>query len=111
LTDGVSIIGKSWAPQNMGNRAGQSINDTMEPVSKYTGPALEKAGGVLGGVTGPTVGAIGNFGKAWGEQLGVGHGNEGGGPAKQQEAEAERMKEPVGGKEQNAGNPLGLNNP
>ena len=47
-------------------------------------------------------------GEAFGTQAGVGFGNKEGGPAKQEEAEAARMKEPVGGKEQTAENPLGL---
>lgn len=40
--------------------------------------------------------------------MSIGFGNKEGGPAKQQEAEAQKMKEPIGGKEQNADNPLGL---
>ena len=48
-------------------------------------------------------------GKAFGEQAGVGFGNAEGGPAKAAEREGERMKKPVGGEEQTADNPLGLN--
>lgn len=48
-------------------------------------------------------------GEAFGDTVGVGYGNKEGGPAKQQEAEGERMKQPVGGQEQTADNPLGLN--
>lgn len=48
-------------------------------------------------------------GEAFGDTVGVGFGNKEGGPAKQQEAEAGKMKEPIGGQEQTADNPLGLN--
>lgn len=48
-------------------------------------------------------------GKAFGEQAGVGFGNAEGGPAAAAEKEGERMKQPVGGEEQTADNPLGLN--
>jgi hypothetical protein len=47
-------------------------------------------------------------GKGWGETLGVGYGNAEGGPAKAEEAEHQRMKEDLGGKEQTGDNPLGL---
>lgn len=95
-------------PEEMGDAAGQKINDVLSPVGQYTGKGLETAAAPVGGIVKPTVGAVMEFGKGWGDQLGVGFGNEGGGPAKQQEAEGQKMKEPIGGKEQNADNPLGL---
>lgn len=69
---------------------------------------METGAGALGGVVEPLVGGVMKGGKAWGEETGVGFGNAEGGPAKAQEAEGQRMKEPFGGKEQNAENPLGL---
>ena len=48
-------------------------------------------------------------GQAFGEQAGVGFGNSEGGPAKAAEAEKERVAKPLGGGEQTADNPLGLN--
>ncbi|EXJ91353.1 hypothetical protein A1O1_04465 [Capronia coronata CBS 617.96] len=100
----------SWysKPENFGNKAGDKVEGMLSPVGKYTGPALQKAGGPIGGLVDPTIGGVMRMGKGWGEQVGVGFGNHEGGPAKQEEAEAQRMKEPVGGKEQNAENPLGL---
>ncbi|KAL2428471.1 hypothetical protein ABEF91_008659 [Exophiala dermatitidis] len=100
----------SWyqKPEDLGNAAGDKVEGVLSPVGKHAGPVLETAGKPLGGVLGPTVGGVMNFGKGWGEQMGVGFGNHEGGPAKAQEAEEKRMKEPFGGKEQNAENPLGL---
>jgi len=92
----------------MGNAAGEKIQEVLSPVGQYTGTALKHVAGPIGGLVDPTVGGVMRMGKGWGEQLGVGFGNYEGGPAQAQEAEAKRMKEPVGGKEQNADNPLGL---
>lgn len=63
----------------------------------------------MGGIVDPLVGGVMRSGEAFGDTVGVGYGNKEGGPAKQQEAEGERMKQPVGGQEQTADNPLGLN--
>lgn len=100
----------SWysKPESLGNSAGDKIQDTLSPVGKHAGPVLEKAGGPIGGIVDPTVGGIMRAGKGWGDQIGVGFGNEGGGPAKQQEAEQENLKKGLGGNEQNGENPLGL---
>lgn len=57
----------------------------------------------------PLVGGVMKSGKGFGETVGVGYGNAEGGPAKAAEAEGEKMKQPVGGKDQTADNPLGLN--
>lgn len=92
----------------MGNVAGEKIQSTLSPVSNATGPVFEKGAGVIGGAVDPLVGGVMRAGKGWGEQLGVGYGNAEGGPAKAQEAEHQRMKEPLGGKEQTGDNPLGL---
>ncbi|KIW87240.1 uncharacterized protein Z519_12143 [Cladophialophora bantiana CBS 173.52] len=100
----------SWAskPQRLGDSAGEKIEGTLSPVGKHVGKGLETVARPVGGIVDPTVGSIMRMGKGWGEQLGVGYGNYEGGPAKQEEAEGQRMKEPFGGKEQNADNPLGL---
>lgn len=81
----------------------------MNPVGKYAGKGLETVGKPVGGIVDPVAGGIMRSGEAFGDTLGVGYGNKEGGPAKQQEAEAERMRQPVGGQEQTADNPLGLN--
>lgn len=77
-------------------------------MSNTVGTGLEKVAGPVGGLVEPLVGGVMKTGEAFGTQANVGFGNKGGGPAKQAEAEGERMKEPLGGKEQNADNPLGL---
>merc|ERR1712230_315369 len=102
--------GGSWVskPEEMGNNIGGKIEDTLSPVGKYAGKGFEKAAQPIGGVVDPTVGGIMRMGKGFGDQFGVGFGNEGGGPAKQQEAEHENLKKGLGGNEQNASNPLGL---
>ncbi|KIX92027.1 uncharacterized protein Z520_12242 [Fonsecaea multimorphosa CBS 102226] len=102
--------GGSWAskPENLGNKAGEKIENTLSPVGNVMGKGFETIGGPVKGIVDPTVGGLMRAGKGWGDQLGVGYGNHEGGPAKQEEAEGQRMKEPFGGKEQNADNPLGL---
>ncbi|KIW25723.1 uncharacterized protein PV07_08878 [Cladophialophora immunda] len=102
--------GGSWLskPEEFGNNAGAKIEDTLSPVGNVTGKAFEALGRPIHGVVDPAVGGVMRMGKGWGEQLGVGYGNHEGGPAKQEEAEGQRMKEPFGGKKQNADNPLGL---
>lgn len=77
-------------------------------MSKYAGKGFETIGKPVGGLLEPLVGGVMKGGKAWGEEMNVGYGNAEGGPAKAAEAEGQRMKEPFGGKEQNAENPLGL---
>ncbi|KEF52164.1 uncharacterized protein A1O9_11791, partial [Exophiala aquamarina CBS 119918] len=100
----------SWyeKPEGLGNSVGGKVQETLEPVSQKTGPVLETVGKPVGGLVEPLVGGIMKGGKAWGTEVGVGYGNAEGGPAKQAEAEGQKMKEPFGGKEQNADNPLGL---
>ena len=93
----------------MGNSAGDKIQSTLNPVGQYAGKGLEKAAGPVGGIVDPLVGGVMRSGKGFGEQTGVGFGNAEGGPGKAAEAEGERMKQPVGGQEQTADNPLGLN--
>lgn len=100
--------GATWTEET-GNAAGDWVQDKLHPVGQYTGKGLEQVGKPLGGIIDPTVGAVMRGGEAFGNQLNVGYGNKEGGPAKQQEAEGERMKQPIGGEEQNAENPLGLN--
>lgn len=101
---------ESWLqkPEGFGNAAGDKIQETLKPVGDIAGKGFETIGRPVGGLVDPTVGGIMRAGKGWGEQLGVGFGNHEGGPAKQEEAEGKRMKEPVGGKEQTGDNPLGL---
>jgi len=102
--------GGSWysKPESMGNNAGDKVQSMLSPVGKYTGKGLGMVGSPVGGIVDPLLGGIMKGGKAFGEQAGVGFGNAEGGPGKAAEAEAERMKEPFGGKEQDADNPLGL---
>lgn len=96
-------------PEGMGNSAGDWIQDKLNPVGKYTGKGLETIGKPVGGIVDPLVGGVMRSGEAFGDTVGVGYGNKEGGPAKQKEAEGQRMKEPTGGQEQTADNPLGLN--
>jgi len=103
-------VGTPWyeKPEELGNTAGEQIQSVLSPVGDIAGKGLGTAGKPLGGVVDPVVGGVMRSGKAFGEQLGVGYGNHEGGPAAAEEKEAKRMKEPFGGKEQNADNPLGL---
>ncbi|ETI19448.1 hypothetical protein G647_09282 [Cladophialophora carrionii CBS 160.54] len=100
----------SWytKPEEKGNSIGGKIQGALSPVGNVAGPALEKGAAPVGALLGSSVGGIMKGGQAWGEQLGVGYGNAEGGPAKAQEAEYQRMKEDLGGKEQTGDNPLGL---
>ena len=93
----------------MGNAAGDKVQSALNPVGKYAGKGLETVSKPVGGVVEPLVGGVMKSGKGFGDTVGVGFGNAEGGPAKQAEAEGERMKKPVGGQEQTADNPLGLN--
>ena len=85
------------------------MQDKLNPVGKYTGKGFETIGKPVGGIVDPLVGGLMRSGEGWGDTLGVGFGNKEGGPAKQQEAEGERMKQSIGGEEQTGDNPLGLN--
>lgn len=96
-------------PEGMGNSAGEWIQGTLNPVGQYAGKGLETVTKPVGALVDPIVGGVMRGGEAFGDQVGVGYGNKEGGPAKQQEAEGVRMKQPVGGEEQTADNPLGLN--
>ncbi|KIW63103.1 hypothetical protein PV04_09979 [Phialophora macrospora] len=100
----------SWytKPGEKGDAFGEKIQGALSPVGNKVGPVLEKGAGPIGALVDPLAGGIFKGGKAWGEQLGVGYGNAEGGPAKAQEAEYQRMKEDLGGKEQTGDNPLGL---
>lgn len=77
----------------MGNVAGKGLETVSKPV---------------GALVDPLVGGVLKVGETFGNEMSVGYGNKDGGPAKQAEAEHQKMKEPLGGKEQNADNPLGL---
>ena len=93
----------------MGNSAGEWVQGKLNPVGQYTGKGLETVAKPVGGIVDPLLGGVMRGGEAFGDQMGFGFGNKEGGPAKQQEAEAERMKQPIAGEEQTADNPLGLN--
>ncbi|KIX03668.1 uncharacterized protein Z518_07221 [Rhinocladiella mackenziei CBS 650.93] len=102
--------GEPWytKPELMGNTVGDRLKEVLSPVGQHVGPVFSHSARPVGGVVEPTVGGVMKMGKGWGEQLGVGFGNHEGGPANQMEAEGEKMKEQIGGKEQTADNPLGL---
>ena len=87
---------------------GDKIQGGLSPLGKPLGKGLETVAQPIGGIVNPLVGGLMRSGEAFGDTVGVGFGNKEGGPAAQQEAEGQRMKEQVGGKEQNADNPLGL---
>jgi hypothetical protein len=92
----------------MGNAAGDKISDTMAPVGNVAGKGLGAISGPVGSIVDPVLGGVLRAGETFGNETGVGFGNKEGGPAKQQEAEAQKMKEPIGGKDQTGDNPLGL---
>ena len=77
-------------------------------MGKYAGKGFETVSAPVGALVDPLVGGVMKVGETFGNEVNVGYGNKEGGPAKQREAEGQKMKEPLGGKEQNADNPLGL---
>ena len=95
-------------PEDMGNKAGDAIEGTLQPVGKYVGKGLETVSKPLGGVIDPLVGGLMRSGEAFGNQANVGFGNKDGGPAKAGEKEAAELKKGIGGKEESGDNPLGL---
>lgn len=92
----------------MGNTAGDKIDSTLSPVGNKVAGGLNYVVAPVGGLVDGVAGGLMKSGEAVGETLGVGFGNKDGGPKKAEEKEGERMKEPIGGKEQNKDNPLGL---
>ncbi|RVX68371.1 hypothetical protein B0A52_07371 [Exophiala mesophila] len=96
-------------PESYGNAAGDKIEGFLSPVGNVTGKAFETGAAPVGSLVDGTVGSVMRMGKGFGDQFGVGFGNEEGGPAKQKEAEEKKLKEDLGGQEQTADNPLGLN--
>ena len=93
----------------MGNSAGDWVEGKLSPVGQYAGKGFETIGKPVGGIVDPLVGGLMRTGEGFGNMVGVGYGNKEGGPAKQQEAEGERMKASTAGQEQTGENPLGLN--
>lgn len=85
------------------------MQSKLNPVGQYAGKGFETVGKPIGGIVDPIVGGIMRGGETFGDNMGVGYGNKDGGPAKQQEAEGEKLKQPTAGEEQTADNPLGLN--
>ncbi|KAL8732650.1 MAG: hypothetical protein Q9166_002625 [cf. Caloplaca sp. 2 TL-2023] len=90
-----------------GNAAGDKVSSTLSPVGKPLGKGLETVASPVGGLVEPLVGGIMKSGKGFGDTVGVGAGNQ---DHKKYE-EAERERQPVGGKEQTGSNPLGLSEP
>ena len=114
------------APQNLGNAAGDKIQAGLAPVGNTVGKGLEIAGKPVGGLVEPLVGGITKSGRAFGEATGVGAGNnpdtygkkgigmEGDKRYGTRCCSLRRLLtrsryQSAGGEEQNAGNPLGLN--
>ncbi|KAL8778403.1 MAG: hypothetical protein Q9213_007429 [Squamulea squamosa] len=85
----------------------KKVSSTLSPVGKPLGKGLETVASPVGGLVEPLVGGLMKSGKGFGDTVGVGAGNQD--HKKYEEAEQERA--PVGGKEQTAGNPLGLSQP
>ncbi len=104
------MTGGAWyeKPEGIGNSIGDKVQGGLNPVGKHVGPVLGRAAEPVGSVVGTVVGGVMKPGEGFGNMLGVGYGNKEGGPAKQEEAEHERMKADLGGKEQTGDNPLGL---
>ncbi|KAL8995117.1 MAG: hypothetical protein Q9169_005100 [Polycauliona sp. 2 TL-2023] len=88
-----------------GNSVGGKVSSTLSPVGKPLGKGLETVASPVGGLVEPLVGGIMKSGEGFGDTVGVGAGNQ----DKKKFDEAEKERAPVGGKEQTAGNPLGLN--
>ena len=92
-------------PSNMGNKAGDAIQNTVGKVGAPVGKGLETVTKPVGGVVGSVVDAPFKAG-----EMATGSG-EHGADIKKQTAEAEQDEktfEPKGGKEQTAENPMGL---
>ncbi|MCJ1466423.1 hypothetical protein MMC07_005042 [Pseudocyphellaria aurata] len=87
-----------------GNAAGSKINSALSPVGAPVGKGLETATRPVGNVVDAVVGGVLRFGGASGEAAGVGAGN----MDLKNDAETERLREPLGGEEQTGQNPLGL---
>lgn len=90
-----------------GNSIGSTIQDKLSPVGNVAGKGLEQVGRPVGGVVDPLLGGVMRSGAGFGEALGVGSGNMDR-KRENEAAEREKLKEPVGGKEQTGDNPLGL---
>lgn len=88
------------APSNFGNAAGDKIQGTLGKVGGPVGKGLETIAGPVGGLVDPLVGGVFRapdaMKNAQRETEGV-------------ERHNEDLEKPVAGKEQTAGNPLGLN--
>ncbi|KAL9599685.1 MAG: hypothetical protein Q9219_003673 [cf. Caloplaca sp. 3 TL-2023] len=84
-----------------------TVSSTLSPVGKPLGKGLETVASPVGGLVEPLVGGVMKSGKGWGDQVGVGAGNQ----DRKKLEEMERERSDVGGKEQTAGNPLGLGEP
>ncbi|KAI4118330.1 MAG: hypothetical protein LQ345_001592 [Seirophora villosa] len=90
-----------------GNSVGDKVQSTLSPVGQPLGKGLGTIASPVGGLVEPLVGGVMKSGAGFGDTVGVGAGNQ---DAKKR-AEMERAREPVGGREQTAGNPLGLGDP
>ncbi|KAI4090846.1 MAG: hypothetical protein LQ344_004493 [Seirophora lacunosa] len=90
-----------------GNSVGDKVQSTLSPIGQPLGKGLGTIASPVGGLVEPLVGGVMKSGAGFGDTVGVGAGNQ---DAKKR-AEMERAREPVGGKEQTAGNPLGLGEP
>ncbi len=87
-----------------GNTVGDKIESGLSPVGKPLGKGLGMVGKPVGGLVEPLIGGLVKSGSAFGSAAGVGAGN----MDHKHAAEEEERRAPVGGKEQNAENPLGL---
>lgn len=104
------LVDGQWyaKPEGWGNSAGDKIQGALSPVGNYAGKGLETVSKPVGSLVDPLLGGVMRAGEAFGTQANVGYGNKEGGPAKQADAEGQKMKEPIGGKDQTGDNPLGL---
>ncbi|KAI4200057.1 MAG: hypothetical protein LQ350_004196 [Teloschistes chrysophthalmus] len=90
-----------------GNSVGSKVESGLSPVGRPLGKGLETVASPVGGLVEPLVGGVMKMGKGFGDQVGVGAGNQDG----KKREEMERERKPVGGQEQTGGNPLGLSDP
>jgi hypothetical protein len=87
-----------------GNSMGDKIESGLSPLGKPLGKGLGMVARPVGGLVEPLVGGLMKSGSAFGAAAGVGAGN----MDHKNAAEEEEKRRPLGGKEQNADNPLGL---
>ena len=94
--------GSKWAPSTYTNPAGEKIESTLGVVGKPVGDVMAKGAAPLGNIVDSVVGGVFRAGDMAQSKTGMGKDQD-----EAQKAD-QAFKEPMGGKEQTGGNPLGL---